>query len=297
MREQVAASDGDLFDASPQHEGARQYARLGLEVLPCHEVDDGHCSCGRDDFRSPGKHPRTRNGLDDATTDLAIIDRWWTRWPTANVAVRTGLKHDVLDIDPKGLDIVSGLVGGDDIVVACGPVVRTPRGGAHLLYEPTGLGNKAGFVNGCDWRGARGYALVPPSVGADGAAYEWHVENGETFDFDRPLVPVPGWLRALLKPAPSPRVATPTTCTPVRTSSYPAAALKAEADNVRTASEGHRNDQLNRSTHTLARLVLRGDVDVTAIETVMHAAGLDAGLSEHEVLATIRSALKARGLA
>ncbi len=37
-----------------------------------------------------GKHPRTRNGLTDATTDGETLPGWWETCPDANVGIRTG---------------------------------------------------------------------------------------------------------------------------------------------------------------------------------------------------------------
>jgi hypothetical protein len=42
------------------------------------------------------KRPLTRNGHWDATTDPRIIERWWQRWPCANVGVPTGKKSDLV---------------------------------------------------------------------------------------------------------------------------------------------------------------------------------------------------------
>lgn len=56
-------------------EAAAGYAQRGWRVLPLHTVTKGMCSCGTT-CSSPGKHPRTRNGLKDATTDLTAIDAW-----------------------------------------------------------------------------------------------------------------------------------------------------------------------------------------------------------------------------
>src|SRR5207244_2140853 len=87
-------------------------AHQGWPVLPCHHpTDDGRCSCGNHSCPSPGKHPRSRHGLHDASTDDGTVTRWWTRWPDANVAVRTGARPAgagvvVIDIDPAH--------GGDD---------------------------------------------------------------------------------------------------------------------------------------------------------------------------------------
>jgi Bifunctional DNA primase/polymerase, N-terminal len=35
------------------------------------------CSCGDPGCGPVGKHPRTRNGLHDATRDPAQLVRWW----------------------------------------------------------------------------------------------------------------------------------------------------------------------------------------------------------------------------
>ena len=58
-----------------------------MPVFPCH----------------PGaKQPLTRHGYLDATTQQAQIERWWTMWPTANVALATGRPgFNVLDVDVR----------------------------------------------------------------------------------------------------------------------------------------------------------------------------------------------------
>ena len=49
---------------------ALRYARRGWRVLPLFTASDGRCSCAAgQSCDHPGKHPRTRNGVKDATTD------------------------------------------------------------------------------------------------------------------------------------------------------------------------------------------------------------------------------------
>jgi hypothetical protein len=81
---------------------AAAYAALGLHAFPTHGMAAGCCSCGVPDCRNAGKHPRTANGLLDATTDPDRVRHWWRCWPGANVAVATGSRSGVwvLDIDP-----------------------------------------------------------------------------------------------------------------------------------------------------------------------------------------------------
>ena len=92
---------------------ARSYAeRFGWPVFPLYEITGaGDCSCGHPDCHSPAKHPRTSNGLNDATTDSATIQDWWSQWPTANIGIRTGRESGlfVLDVDLGGEDSLERL--------------------------------------------------------------------------------------------------------------------------------------------------------------------------------------------
>jgi len=56
-------------------EAALAYAKRGVPVLPLHWPEDGACSCGDPDCPSPGKHPLTEHGKEDASTDPEIIKR------------------------------------------------------------------------------------------------------------------------------------------------------------------------------------------------------------------------------
>ena len=74
---------------------ALAYAARGWQVIPLHgcahpahtPLAQGRCTCGAPDCARPGKHPRTRGGVHDATTDAAIIRAWWTQWPDANIGI------------------------------------------------------------------------------------------------------------------------------------------------------------------------------------------------------------------
>src|SRR5260370_371078 len=70
---------------------ALAYARRPWPVFPVYEVTDRReCACGNAACEDAGKHPRTRHGVKDATTNGATIRRWWRLWPKANVAIATG---------------------------------------------------------------------------------------------------------------------------------------------------------------------------------------------------------------
>ena len=82
---------------------ALKYAALGLHVHPLHTIVVGHCSCGAGfDCKHPGKHPRTPNGVKDATIDRKTIKAWWNRWPGANIGIATGWVSDIFVLDVDG---------------------------------------------------------------------------------------------------------------------------------------------------------------------------------------------------
>lgn len=127
-------------------------------------------------------------------------------------------------------------------------------------------------------------SVCPPSVGDDRRCRRW---NG-CWD----VAPLPSvLLKALEKPA---------TAKPKReprivegTHRYAAAALRYEANAVRSAKEGTRNRTLNKAAFALGQLVAAGLVERRVVEIELLDAGLDAGLGEREVLATIKSGIEA----
>jgi len=170
-------------------EAALHYARLDWPVLPLHEPVGDRCSCERSSCRTPGKHPRTRHGLKDASADVAVVEDWWLQFPTANIGILTGVGFDALDVD--------GVDGGRSMEALSashgpfpeGPVATTGRG-LHRLFLPTGVGNRAALMPGLDWRGLGGYVVAPPSRHVSGAVYGWRQVDGLI------LPEAPDWLVA-----------------------------------------------------------------------------------------------------
>jgi hypothetical protein len=264
---------------------ARFYVSLGWPVLPLHTWTGTACSCGRRDCPSPGKHPRTAHGLKDATVEPEKIDAAWARWPDANLGLVTGVAFDVVDIDgPAGLDELNRVRAGR--ATPWGPEAVTGKGW-HLYHRPTGQGNRAGVVAGVDYRGVGGYVVAPPSVHHTGRRYTWCADAGPA----EPLEPLPGWLAELVTPA-APAVTVPATSHATPTP-YGQVALDAELGRVALASEGQRNDQLNRSAHALGQLVAGGVLDATlAVDRLLEAAAR-AGLGATESERTIASGMRA----
>jgi Bifunctional DNA primase/polymerase, N-terminal len=265
---------------------ALHYAALGIPVMPLFEPrPDGSCSCARNPCAYPGKHPRNRHGLNAATTDPETIHRWWTTWPTANIGGRTGIVFDVCDIDSAdGITAVRPLLGADHRTM---PLVRTGSGGWHLIFAPTGHGNRVKFLPGVDWRGAGGYVVLPPSRHASGQPYRFARQPAGAL----PEAP-PGLLRALSPPTPD-RPSTARRGSVVRPRGYAQAALAREAENVATARPGTRNDTLNRAAYNLGQLIAAGQLTEDDVTTELTAAALRAELAPGETQRTITSGLAA----
>ena len=84
--------------------------------------------------------------------DPAVAGEWWRRWPDANLALATGRRFDVLDLDgEQGVEALRAVLS---IAPAehPGPVARTGGGGWHLLYAPPGWATESGSCEG--WTGA-----------------------------------------------------------------------------------------------------------------------------------------------
>jgi hypothetical protein len=223
------------------------------------------------------------------------VRRWWRRWPQANVGLVTGSRFDVLDLDgPEGMEALRALLSYRHPAEHPGPVVRTGGGGWHLLYAPTGLGNRVGLLPGLDWRGHRGLVVAPPSRHASGCTYQWvRPLAGE-------LPAVPDRLRARLAPPRAQRTSAPPPppAATDRASAYARAALDREAAAVRTAAPGTCNHTLNRAAFNLGQLVAAGLLDADQVGAVLLEAALAAPATGHadrerRARATIKSGLGA----
>ncbi|HYO90339.1 MAG TPA: bifunctional DNA primase/polymerase, partial [Pyrinomonadaceae bacterium] len=101
----AGGEDRSVLPPSDHLTAALAYARRGWAVCPLHNPDtERACSCAAgQECRSPGKHPRTRRGLKDATTDEAQVRAWWRKWPHANIGLAMGKASGLvaLDVDPR----------------------------------------------------------------------------------------------------------------------------------------------------------------------------------------------------
>jgi Bifunctional DNA primase/polymerase, N-terminal len=255
--------------------------------------DRAECSCRRDDCESQGKHPLTPNGLKDASTDPAVIKAWLlNRWPKANGGLLAGVHFDVQDID--GDDALDALAAAepDDVPEWSGPIVTTGRG-VHQYVAPTGVGNRAGFLPGIDWRGRGGYVVAPPSVHyLHGDLYQW----GETFTMDRAIEPCPPWLLSLVRRDAIEVRPQLVRSVPSGQTASDAKRIDGVCGRVAMAREGERNHMLNWAAHTLGRAVVEDGLDLHDAVNGLMVAASRVGLSEREAVRTIESGLRAAGV-
>ena len=175
----TGVADGPQFD-SIGLDWALAYSREGWAVFPCHSIVRAKCTCpeGAACEKGPGKHPRTRNGVKDATTDEARIRGWWARWPNANVAIAMGgdLNLVAVDIDPRK--------GGSESALELADTLKASTGGAgkHYIYTSSvPISNRGEFVTGIDFKSEGGYIIAAPSNHASGGRYDW-INWGHTIE-------------------------------------------------------------------------------------------------------------------
>ena len=165
---------------------ALAYAARGWPVFPLHTPDaHGHCSCRDADCDDVGKHPRTRHGFKDASTDPMVITGWWRTFPNANIGIRTGAESGlvVLDVDAAkgGKESLARLEATHGSFLST-LTVETGGGGLHLyLAHPGGrVRNSEGKLGaGLDVRGDGGFVVAPPSVHRSGQRYRWTPGSSE----------------------------------------------------------------------------------------------------------------------
>lgn len=155
------------------------YAGRGWRLLPCHAIQNGACTCGKPGCDSPGKHPRTYNGVKGATADVEQIRSWHAMFPenAVNWALATGVGSgvDAIDVDAKngGYASWSAYLEESGIVLPRTMVTFTGGGGRHFLFDPLGErhGNRVNWRPGVDFRGDGGYVMLPGSTHISGEVY------------------------------------------------------------------------------------------------------------------------------
>jgi hypothetical protein len=274
MNQQDDLESGEVLAA------ALGYAAAGLMVFPCIYGT---------------KEPAVRRGFYSATTNPAVIRRWFGGSMRYNIAIRTGDASGgwILDVDDRH----GGFATLEELQHRHGPLPPTRRcktgNGIHLWWRATSplqsCDNRVG--PGLGVKADLGYAIAPPSVHPDGPIYTW--AN------DEPLAIAPEWLLRLTRKPPPPRVTLPPRTHNGSPGAYGAAALEREIDVLAGTPPGDRNNALNRASFALHQLVAGGELEAYEVERRLLEAAEANGLmgdphdGHRKVLATIESGRRA----
>lgn len=144
---------------------AIQYANNGYYVLPIHD-----------------KRPLIKFANHPALT-VDQIRYYWSKWPNANVALRT-VSFFVVDIDTKNGHATDGFNNAKNLqkhnILTPTLEQRTASGGLQLFYKKpldAELKQVIGLQSGIDIKAhSNNYVLVPPSTTSKGV-YEWKNPN------------------------------------------------------------------------------------------------------------------------
>jgi hypothetical protein len=154
------------------------YAAQGLRVIPLHTPKGDGCSCQDVECHSIGKHPRLGKWVELASKDASTIERWWKKFPDANIGIATGAESGVFVVDVDGEEGEITLSSLQQRRFTELPETRECQTGKgrHLYFRHSGgkLPNRASTLGkGLDIRGDGGQAVAPPSVHHSGIPYMW----------------------------------------------------------------------------------------------------------------------------
>ena len=225
------------------------------------------------------------------------IEQWKTKGH--NLAVVTGKISGIVVID---LDSAEAIATANDKGLPPTPAVRTPRGEHHYFKCPDNPPrNGVSVLNGIDFRGEGGYVVAAGSSfvpteqelanGKIAGEYEW-IEGTELL----PFAELPQWFVDACnagKPARPVRSVSLFAANQDRADEYGRKALDSEIAILKSASEGSRNHQLNKSAFALGQLIASGDLDERATGYALMSAALTIGLDEDEANKTIDSGFAA----
>ncbi|MGT2761941.1 bifunctional DNA primase/polymerase [Streptococcus intermedius] len=148
-------------------EYALQYQKLGFGVIPM----------------NPKSKAPLMEFADQPKMSPEQIEEAWTRWPNANIALRT-IDFFVIDIDKHGKSNGFESLKKWKHLGLIEPTLqaKTASGGKHLFYfkrDDCPISQMIGFLPGVDIKAhENNYVLVAPSA-TDKGQYEWDMEKSK----------------------------------------------------------------------------------------------------------------------
>lgn len=235
---------------------ALHYASIGVAVFPS----------GLD------RRPRIRGWVANATTDQAVIHRWWRQWPDAVICGATGVARGVvvLDLDRKGAKNALAELRERGWLLPQTWTARTPSGGLHVYFRP--FSAPGGVIrcatemlgrgrSGVDLRGDGGSITLPtPRTG-----WRWTTWRPGRCD----LAAAPGWLVRMVhdRQRPPPPIAPAS-----RPDGYADAAIGRALHEIETVTQGSRQATLARVAWRIGRLASEHGVPAgDALQAVLRA--------------------------
>jgi hypothetical protein len=280
-------------------DAALAYAAVGVKVFRVRRDKAPYANCHRCTVKSPTyvqHRPEdchcgvpTCHGFWSATTDADLIRRWWTEEPDANIGAPCKLNGwAVLDIDPRHGGDVSLRRIEERVGVLPGTTMQITGGdGLHMLYLSPGFDLPGEPFPGVEFK-HNNYIVLAPSLHSSGSRYQWYGDGR----FYTPEVP---WPSALLPRKEQPRV-------PGRRRVQQSISgirrpgkhwtVETLVQHVMDSSEGNRNGSLYFAACRAQETAAQGFLDLCDAESALADAGRAVGLSESEVLATIKSAAR-----
>lgn len=170
-------------------EAAVRYAKLGMAVLPL----------------EPGKKkPIFLEWQNTPKSDVAMITRWWTQNPNANVGILTGSISQVFVFDVDGKN--GGIPTYESLIHKHGQFPDTWQdvtgrgdGSTHFYfrYPNFQVRSHLGLFQGIDIKGEGGQVVAPPSIHPDtGKRYFW---DGSREIEETAIAEAPMWLLEVLE--------------------------------------------------------------------------------------------------
>jgi hypothetical protein len=163
-------------ESEPRIKAAQWFAGQGFGVFPCWSAfPHGTCRCPAGaKCGSPGKHPLTRNGFNDATRDLNHIRTFLSAPSLPNYGLLPPDGVFVLDVDGDGVTAL------EELERTLGPLpptmITATRNGKHVFLRwpegiPRPIGQLFGFVTRWGSGHDAGYVIGPRSVHPSGFEY------------------------------------------------------------------------------------------------------------------------------
>lgn len=251
---------------------ARELAAAEVPVFPC----------------VPGqKRPLTPRGFHDASTDPGQVERWWGRWPDANLGLPTGAVSGVAVADVDVHDRVDGRAALARAVEAGRvgvPVftVASPSGGRHGHYPATPDATQRSWQTtaGVGFRGDGGYIIIPPSRTPAGNYRLETILQHTTAGLDSDA------LRDFLDPRPTPEFR------PVRHGQSRVEPAVVDVSRLAAWVAGLGEGERNRGLFWAACRAAEQAIAPATVVDVLGAAAAHTGLGPREIDTTVRSAYR-----